>query len=388
MAIALKPRLLVADEPTTALDVGTQAQILALLQRLVREDGSALLLVTHDLAVVAELADRVAVLRQGRLVEQGEAVQVLSQPRESYTAGLLADSRLRRDLPASASATRPATDAPPLLAVQALVREYRLGGGLWTKPTRLRAVDGVSLTVQAGETVGLVGESGCGKSTLLRSVLGLEPLQGGEIRLRGQPCTGPQAALRRSVQIVFQDPYGSFDPRWRVGQLVAEPLHLLARRCDAAERRRRVGTLLEQVGLQAGDADRFPHEFSGGQRQRIAIARALITEPALVVLDEAVSALDVTVRGQILALLARLARQRGLAYLFVSHDLAVVRAFTERVYVMAQGRIVESGATEAVFSRPQHACTARLLAATPDLDRALAQRRQAAASPQPAETLA
>jgi len=383
IAIALKPRLLIADEPTTALDVSTQAQILELLRRLVREEGCALLLVTHDLAVVAELADRVAVLREGGVVEEGAAQSVLSHPREAYTQGLLQHSRLPRQAPRYGDRSDGA-DAAPLLEVRELVREYRLGGGLFAKPTGLRAVDGVSLTVRPGETVGLVGESGCGKSTLLRAILGLDAPQGGEIRLQGQVYTGREPALRRRVQIVFQDPYGSFDPRWRVWQLVAEPLHLLGRMPDPAECRRRVGALLEQVGLRAADAERFAHEFSGGQRQRIAIARALITEPALIVLDEAVSALDVSIRAQILALLARLARERGIAYLFVSHDLAVVRAITERVYVMAQGRIVESGATQEVFEAPQHPYTARLLAATPDLERALAAR----ALPQPLVDLA
>lgn len=370
MALILKPRLLIADEPTTALDVSTQAQVLQLLRSLVREEGCALLLVTHDLGVVAELADRVAVMRQGRLVEEGATLSLLSHPRQAYTQTLVQHSRLPRG-----TAPRAPLEAPPLLELRSLVREYRLGGQLFSPAQRLRAVDEVSLQLQAGEIVGLVGESGCGKSSLLRCILGLDAPQAGEVRLLGQRFTGRETALRRVVQIVFQDPYGSFDPRWRVWQLVAEPLHLLGSRPDPQTCRERVGALLEQVGLSAADAERYPHEFSGGQRQRIAMARALILEPALIVLDEAVSALDVSVRAQILALLAQLSRDRGIACLFVSHDLGVVRSITERVYVMERGRIVESGATQAVFERPRHACTARLLAATPDLDRALAARR-------------
>lgn len=370
MAMVLKPRLLIADEPTTALDVTTQAQILSLLKQLVREEGCSLILVTHDLAVVAQMADQVTVLQDGRLVEQGDAVTVLSTPREPYTAHLLAQSQL------SVAAARPPAQGTgaPLLEVDQVVRTYRQGGHWFSAATVVRAVDEVSLTVRAGERVGLVGESGCGKSTLLRTILGLDRPQAGEIRLHGRRFTGNERPLRRVVQIVFQDPYGSFDPRWRVEQLVAEPLHLLADPPDAATRRRRVAQLLEQVGLKASDVDRYPHEFSGGQRQRIAIARALVTEPDLLVLDEAVSALDVAIRTQVLALLARLSQELGVAYLFISHDLAVVRAVTDRVYVMADGRIVESGETATVFRQPAHPYTAQLLAATPDLTQALRER--------------
>ncbi len=388
MAIALQPKLLIADEPTTALDVTTQAQILALLQRLVREEGCALLLVTHDLAVVAERADQVAVLRDGRLVEQGQAELVLARPEQPYTASLLSHSRVQR-LRGLLEA-EPGQEGTPLLEVRELVREYRHGGGLFKPASVFRAVDQVSLTVQPGETVGLVGESGCGKSTLLRCILGLDRPQAGQILLQGQVFNARQTrptgateqmALRRIVQIVFQDPYGSFDPRWRVWQLVAEPLHLLASRPAPDEARRRAVLLLEKVGLTAADADRYPHQFSGGQRQRIAIARALIAEPALVVLDEAVSALDMSIRAQILALLAALSRELGVSYLFVSHDMSVVRAITDRVYVMAKGRIVESGTTQSLFDQPQHDYTASLVAATPDLERALATRaRQAQAA--------
>jgi len=243
-----------------------------------------------------------------------------------------------------------------------------------------RAVDGASLRLSAGENLGLVGESGCGKSTLARAILALEGLQGGEVGLVGRPfAPGAPAEMRRDVQVVFQDPYGSFDPRWLVADLVAEPFHLLDPRPDAAERRARVEAMLERVGLSASDADKYPHEFSGGQRQRIAIARALITEPKVVVLDEAVSALDVSVRARILDLLAELSDRLSVSYLFISHDLHVVRAITDRVMVMRSGKVVEEGETERVFAAPRHDYTRALLAATPDLEKALKRRERAAA---------
>jgi peptide/nickel transport system ATP-binding protein len=372
MAVALEPRLLIADEPTTALDVTTQAQILALLRDLVREQGCGLVLISHDLAVVGAMADRIAVMQDGVIVETGGARQVLRAPQHPYTQALLAASghRPRR------TASRPPA-GEPLLAVEDVVREYRLPGPRLFGPSpRLRAVDKVSLTVMPGESVGLVGESGCGKSTLARAILALEPLDGGTIRLDGQP----QAALagkalrafRRQVQIVFQDPYGSFDPRHRAGRIVAEPLHLLDEPLGAAEREARIATALVEVGLRPEDAGKYPHEFSGGQRQRLAIARALITRPRLIVLDEPVSALDVSVRARILDLLADLQGRLGLSYLFISHDLAVVRAITDRVLVMQKGRIVEDGATETVLSAPVHPYTRSLVAAALHLEGLLA----------------
>jgi peptide/nickel transport system ATP-binding protein len=358
MAIALRPKLLVADEPTTALDVTTQAQILDLLKALVADEGMALLLITHDLAVVAGVADHVAVMEQGRIVEQGPTEALFRTRAHDYTRRLFA-----------ASAHRPVRQAvqtgAPLLRVEGARRSYALPRtGLFAAAPRLEAVRGVSFDLGTGESLGLVGESGCGKSTLTRAILGLEPLQAGRITLHGRPVgPGMDNALRAGVQVVFQDPYGSFNPRWRVARLVAEPFHLMP--APPADARDRVAQALVEVGLTAADMDKYVHEFSGGQRQRIAIARALITRPDLIVLDEAVSALDVRVRAQILDLLADLQGRLGLSYLFISHDLHVVRAITDRVLVMQAGEIVEAGATEAVFTAPRHPYTRQLIAATP-----------------------
>jgi peptide/nickel transport system ATP-binding protein len=372
MATALRPRLLIADEPTTALDVTTQAVILDLLKRLATESGAGLMMITHDLAVVADMADRIVIMQDGAVVEHGETVGLFRRMQHPYTRSLFAASTHR-------PARRKRPPGAEVLRVDGVVRDYPLPRRrlLGRRPS-FRAVDGASFEIRAGENVGLVGESGCGKSTLSRAILGLEAAQAGEIALVGRPFgPGVERAARRDVQVVFQDPYGSFDPRWRVADLVAEPFHLLEPRPGRAERRRRVEEMLERVGLSASDAEKYPHEFSGGQRQRIAIARALITEPKLVVLDEAVSALDVSVRARILDLLAELSERMDVSYLFISHDLHVVRAITDRVLVMKDGRIVEAGPTERVFSAPEHAYTRTLLAATPDLEKAL-QAREAA----------
>jgi peptide/nickel transport system ATP-binding protein len=367
MAVVLEPPLLIADEPTTALDVRTQAHVLQLLQELARTRNMGLILVTHDLAVVARVTDRVAVMHQGEIVEQGVTQQLLRHLQHPYGRALLAAADLKPKRSASSNES-----SAVVLEVRDIVREYpRRRRSLWQAAAPLRAVDGVSLALHAGETVGLVGESGSGKSSLLRVILALERPQTGEVRLLGETLSAAAGAdlrrLRRSIQIVFQDPYGSFDPQWSVERLIAEPFFLLDSPPTAAERRRRVAVVLEQVGLSASDGRRYPHEFSGGQRQRIAIARALVTEPSVIAFDEAVSALDVLVRAQILELLAELSRRLRLAYLFVSHDLNVVRSIADRVYVMQLGRIVEHGATEGVFASPRHAYTEALIAATPRL---------------------
>jgi peptide/nickel transport system ATP-binding protein len=368
MAVVLGPPLLIADEPTTALDVGTQAQVLRLVQELAHARGMGIILVTHDLAVVAQVTDRVALMHEGQIVEQGATQPLLRHLQHPYGRALLAAARLSPKLGAV-----PRAGAAPVLQAHHIVHEYpRRRRSLWRAAAALRAVDGVSLCIHAGETVGLVGESGSGKSSLLRVMLALERPQAGEVRVLGDvfsAAKGPSLRrLRRCIQAVFQDPYGSFDPQWSVERLIAEPFYLLDSPPAAAERRRKVAAVLEQVGLSPSDAHRYPHEFSGGQRQRIAIARALITEPSVIAFDEAVSALDVLVRAQVLELLAELAERLRLAYLFVSHDLNVVRSIADRVYVMQQGRIVESGPTEAVFTSPRHAYTEALIAATPRLD--------------------
>jgi peptide/nickel transport system ATP-binding protein len=370
-AIALHPRLLIADEPTTALDVTTQAQILDLLKELVAEDGMSLLLITHDLAVVADMADRIAVMKQGEIVESGQTATVLAKQNHPYTRALFAAS--------SHSPDRSETTTPtPLLSLRDVHRYYPGERQGFRRGPPVQAVRGVSFDLFTGESLGLVGESGCGKSTLTRAILGLEPVQEGQIQLIGRPVTPAMPrAERANMQIVFQDPYGSFNPRWRVEHLVAEPFHLLDRRPEGAERRARVAEALTAVRLSPDDMEKYPHEFSGGQRQRIAIARALITRPKLLVLDEAVSALDVSVRASILDLLADLQGELGLSYLFISHDLTVMRAITDRVLVMQAGQIVEEGATEAVFTNPRHSYTRQLLAAAPRLPDTIGTRDDA-----------
>jgi peptide/nickel transport system ATP-binding protein len=366
MAIALRPKLLIADEPTTALDVTTQAQILDLLAGLVRQEGMALMLITHDLAVVSQMADAIAVMEAGRVVEAGPAGALIAAPQHAYTQRLLAATRhvprrLGREVAGEA-----------LLRVEGAVKDYALGHGLSLGPRKLfRALDGVGFSIGQGESVGLVGESGSGKSTLARAILGLDQLTEGRIEFAGQPvgAAGRAAKLRlRDMQMVFQDPYGSFDPRHTVARLVAEPLHLLGEDAPRGkERDALVARVLEAVGIGPEAAGRYIHEFSGGQRQRIAIARALIVEPALIVLDEAVSALDVSIRAQVLDLLAEISRRSQIAYLFIAHDLEVVRAITDRVLVMHAGRIVEEGPTEQVLDNPRDDYTKALVAATPRL---------------------
>ena len=331
--------------------------MLGLLYDLAREEGMALILITHDLAVVAAMADRVAVLQAGEIVESGPTEALFRAPKSPYTRALLAASTHR-----PAQARRPL--ASDLLRVENVTRSYRLPRPQPFSPAPLlNAVDGVSFTLRAGESLGLVGESGCGKSTLTRAILGLDPLQSGAITLNGQPVHPKMpAAHRADMQVVFQDPYGSFNPRQKVERLVAEPFHLTGRPEDWRDR---VAEALREVGLSPNDGARFIHEFSGGQRQRIAIARALIIRPKLIVLDEAVSALDVQVRAQVLDLLSHLQAAHDLAYLFISHDLSVVRAVTSRCMVMRAGQIVEEGRTEDLFSAPQHPYTRQLIAATP-----------------------
>jgi peptide/nickel transport system ATP-binding protein len=356
MAIALRPKLLIADEPTTALDVTTQAEILTLLKRLTVEDGMGLMFITHDLAVVSDLADRITIMKDGVVVEEGDAETLFKSMKHPYTKALFA-----------ASTHQPDRHAPrvevPLLRVQNVVRDYPTPRkSLFGKPGAFRAVDDVSFEVRRGESVGLVGESGCGKSTLTRAILGLEKVQSGSIEIDGLNVS-ENAGARARMQVVFQDPYGSFNPRFRIVKTLSEPFHILGTRpSDDA-----IDEALIEVGLTPGDKHKFPHEFSGGQRQRIAIARALIIKPDLIILDEAVSALDVSIRAQILDLLAELSKAHLLTYLFISHDLSVVRSITDRCLVMKAGKIVEQGDTERVFTDPQHPYTKALIAAAPSL---------------------
>jgi peptide/nickel transport system ATP-binding protein len=366
MALALEPEVLIADEPTTALDVTIQAQILELLRRLNRERGLATILITHDFGVVAEIADRVLVMHEGKIVERGGLDDVFYAPEDPYTRKLLAAVvRLDRAPP-----LRPSRGEPLLLEVTDLVKHFPVKHGLLIdrEVDRVRAVDGVSFSVAEGETLGLVGESGSGKSTLSRTVLQLLTPTSGSVRFEGREIAGlsrrQMRPLRADMQMVFQDPYSSLNPRKRIGQIVGEPLRVQGR-ASGAELRGQVQELLERVGLSAAHYQRYPHEFSGGQRQRVGIARALALRPKLIVADEPVSALDVSIRAQILDLLSDLQEEFGLTYVFVAHDIGVVRHVSDRIAVMHEGRIVEQGPADAVCERPSDAYTRTLLAAVP-----------------------
>ncbi|MDG4903063.1 MULTISPECIES: dipeptide ABC transporter ATP-binding protein [unclassified Mesorhizobium] len=377
IACALKPKLLIADEPTTALDVVLQAQILDLLRDLVSENRMGLLLISHDLAVVTEMADRLTILRGGEVMEAGDTARTLSAQHHPYTrelalASMHVPARPKKHLAGSAK---------PLLEVEGLSRDYPgRRKSLFRAAEPIRAVNDVSLTIEPAQSVALVGCSGCGKSTLARMILALDKSTAGSIRFRGQTITGKSEAelkpARRDMQVVFQDPYGSFDPRQKVEKLVAEPLHLLETQPLKAERREMVANALHEVGLGPRDMDKYPHEFSGGQRQRLSIARAIITRPKLVVADEPVSALDVSIRAQILDLFAELNQKLGIAYLFITHDLTVARAMSDEVLVMHEGKIVERGRTADVLDSPRSEAAQALVAAAPDLHRAIARRMQ------------
>jgi peptide/nickel transport system ATP-binding protein len=381
IACALNPKLLIADEPTTALDVVLQKQILELLRDLVEENRMGLLLISHDLAVVTDMADRITILRGGAVMESGETAPTLSAQQHPYTRQLAQASMHIPKRTGRARHTAGGGGAQPLLEVNSVVREYpgrRLS--LLSPGKPFRAVNGVSFSLRPGQSTALVGRSGCGKSTLARMILALDRPTSGTIRFMGETLTGKEGSelrsARRNMQVVFQDPYGSFNPRHRVERLVAEPLHLLDARPDRAERRRLVAAALQEVGLEPEDMDKYPHEFSGGQRQRLSIARALITRPKLIVADEPVSALDVSIRAQILDLFAELNDRLGLAYLFITHDLTVARAITDDVMVMDEGRIVETGRTAEVLDRPRSDAAKALVASAPDLHRAIARRMQ------------
>lgn len=388
IAVALKPKLLIADEPTTALDVTTEAKILSLLKRLCVEDQISLLFVSHDLAAVVRLADRIAIVKEGEIVEAGDTVDVFDNMHHPYSlslreASMIGSRLVDADGPGTAAAGSAGAANPrqTVLQVENLSRDYTLPRERFFKrPAVFRAVNSVTFSLHAGESVGIVGESGSGKSTLVRAVLGLEPLQSGSVTVGGSrfwPATQrDQLPLRKKIQAVFQDPYGSFNPRHTVERVIAEPLYLMDARIPGNEREERVSASLESVGLSVGDRKKYPHEFSGGQRQRIAIARALVVAPSIVILDEATSALDVSVRAQVLELLASLSRRLGISYLFVSHDLDVMRAVTDRILIMQSGQIVEQGATARVFEAPEHPYTQSLLAAKPSLREEIENRRR------------
>ncbi|NDZ14885.1 glutathione ABC transporter ATP-binding protein GsiA [Variovorax sp. WS11] len=393
MALSCRPSLLIADEPTTALDVTIQAQILQLIRELQSEMHMGVVFITHDMGVVAEVADRVLVMYRGDKAEAGPSEQVFAAPQHPYTRALLSavpqlGAMRGTELPArfellqvdaagvSVSDRSPQDtvrrDAPPILRVKDLVTRFDLKSGLFGRVTRrVHAVEGISFDLHAGETLALVGESGCGKSTTGRSLLRLVDSQGGEIEFKGRNVLalpqGELQALRRDIQFIFQDPFASLDPRLTVGFSIMEPL-LVHRVASGAAAQARVRWLLEKVGLPADYAQRYPHEFSGGQRQRIAIARALALDPKVVVADESVSALDVSIQAQIVNLMLDLQRELGVAFLFISHDMAVVERISHRVAVMFLGQIVEIGPRRAIFENPQHAYTKRLMAAVPVAD--------------------
>ncbi|WP_262060155.1 dipeptide ABC transporter ATP-binding protein [Streptomyces sp. STR69] len=368
IAIAARPRLIVADEPTSALDVTVQRVILDHLQGLTEELGTAILLVTHDLGVAADRAQRLVVMSQGRVVEAGATREVLAEPQHDYTRRLLASApSLTTAAPRTEVTAPPATDTATLVELRNAVKEFRLPRAEGESRT-LRAVDDVSLTLHRGRTLALVGESGSGKSTTARLVLRLTDASAGHILFDGTDVTtarGAQARqLRRRAQLVYQNPYASLDPRFSIGEVITEPLRAF-KVGDRASRLDRARELLDRVALPATTLDRRPAELSGGQRQRVAIARALALSPDLVVCDEPVSALDVSVQAQALDLLAELQADTGVAYLFISHDLAVVRQIAHEVAVMRAGRVVETGAPDDLFTHPRHEYTRELLAAIP-----------------------
>ncbi|SET25693.1 ABC transporter ATP-binding protein [Oceanicella actignis] len=359
MALANGPRLLVADEPTTALDVTIQAQILDLLARLQREEGLSMLFITHDLGIVRRIADRVCVMRAGEIVERGPCAQIFSDPRHPYTRALLDAEPAGRPDPLPA-------DSPEILRAEKLRVWFPIRRGLMRRTVgHVKAVNGADVTLRARETLGVVGESGSGKTTLALALTRLIPSQG-PIVFMGKRIDGlksrAMAPLRRQMQIVFQDPYGSLSPRMSVERIVAEGLSVHGLDKDRP-RREAVAEALTEVGLDPDMMDRYPHEFSGGQRQRIAVARAIILKPRLVALDEPTSALDMTVQAQIVELLRDLQRRHGLAYIFISHDLKVVRALAHKVMVMRAGDVVEAGPADQVFSAPSHPYTRKLFEA-------------------------
>ncbi|WFF81908.1 dipeptide ABC transporter ATP-binding protein [Delftia tsuruhatensis] len=394
LALCAEPELIIADEPTTALDVSVQAQIIALLRRVCKERGAAAMLITHDMGVIAETADRVMVMYQGRVLETGPVRQVLDAPQQPYTQVLMGaipsvHHRVQR-LPVPEVGGGPAAPAVPwqpgagsqepaaaLLEVRDLCKEFDLSSGwlarLLAREDKkiLKAVDGVGFSIRRGSTFGLVGESGSGKSTVARMVAGLTPPTSGTVLFDGVDKWSPAAqtvAMRRRFQMIFQDPYASLNPRWTVQELIAEPLQVLALTAGKDETAERVQEALRRVRMKPDDARKYPHQFSGGQRQRIAIARALASRPEFIICDEPTSALDVSVQAQVLNLMRDLQEEFGLTYLLISHNLAVIRHMCDDIGVMQRGRLVETGEAGAVLDAPQHPYTRALMAAVPDME--------------------
>ncbi|WP_309092657.1 dipeptide ABC transporter ATP-binding protein [Phenylobacterium sp.] len=381
-ALAPGPELLIADEPTTALDVTVQAEILDLMAELQRETGTALALITHDMGVIARLADRVCVMKDGAYVEQGPVAEVFERPRTDYARALLAAvPRLDREGRGGRPVTAPVPpDAPVVVEGRDMKVWFPVRHGLFGKPRMLRAVDGVSFQVRQGETLGVVGESGSGKSTLARAVLNLIPATEGAVALLGRNLSPEDRdawrKARAELQIVFQDPLASLDPRMTVGDSVGQPLRVFRPGLDRAAREAEVRAMMAKVELDPALINRYPHELSGGQNQRVGIARAMILKPKLVICDEAVSALDVSIRAQIIDLLIQLQKDMGLAMIFISHDLAVVREISHRVLVLYLGRVMELADRDRIYSAPQHPYTKALLSAAPIPDPAVERTRQ------------
>lgn len=401
MALACRPKVLVADEPTTALDVTIQAQILTIMRDLQQELGMAVIFITHDMGVVAEMADQVVVMRHGEKVEEGSVEEIFARPQHPYTQALLAavpklgsmqgealprmdplvvlDGNVARTLGESRQQDTARTDAAPVVEIENLVTRFDIRKGFFGGIShRVHAVENVSFSIFPGETLALVGESGSGKSTIGRTIQQLQESTSGTIRFGGKAVADMSRAekmrLRQEVQYIFQDPFASLDPRKTVGFSIAEPIRTHGLLHGTKAIRQRVDQLLERVGLSADQAERYPHEFSGGQRQRICIARALASKPKLIIADEALSALDVSIQAQIIHLLMELQQDEGLAYLFISHDMAVVEKMSHRVAVLHLGQVVELGERRAVFDSPQHSYTRKLLSAVPVADPA--QRRE------------
>jgi oligopeptide/dipeptide ABC transporter ATP-binding protein len=381
-AMAPGPELLIADEPTTALDVTVQAEILDLMAELQRETGTAMVLITHDMGVIARLADQVCVMKDGAYVEAGPVADIFARPKSGYTRALLAAiPRLdRADRGGRPQIAPVAAGAPVIVEARDVKVHFPIADGLFGRPRLLRAVDGVSLDVRQGETLGIVGESGSGKSTLARAVLNLLPATAGAVTLMGRDISHAEReamrSARRDLQIVFQDPLASLDPRMTVGTSIAEPLTAFRPDLNRAAREAQVRAMMARVELDPGLINRYPHELSGGQNQRVGIARAMILKPKLVICDEAVSALDVSIRAQIIDLLIRLQAEMGLAMIFISHDLAVVREISHRVLVLYLGRVMELADRDAIWRAPRHPYTQALLSAAPIPDPAVERTRK------------